>query len=543
MIGVLAFVVTPAFFLPLLLGSALDFAARNQPAALDALTRLLATIFLSYSGVAIGVIAAFEWDALAFDRRDAMVLGPLPIPGRAIVAAKAAALAALLFIVAGCINVLTAVTFSLVATSNQGIVATGRLFVAHVLATTAAAVFVFCSLVTIRSAVGLLGRGRVVVGSLLQFALVSALLCFFLFAPTAVTLEFPRRADATQMVRMHMQTIPAWSPTRWFAALYDELRGTAPAAEARQALVAIALVIGSVFAALASIMAGYRHQLRLALTPSAAPRVVAGARLPRAAARVLAGRSRPARAIADFIVVTLARSRAQQAPIAMNAAIAVVMIVLDVYQRRGEIAAVLHLSVVMSPLPLLGAFWVAVGFRASFFVPSELPAAWTFRMNAVNVSSVRHAAIRGAMGAMLVPAAAACAVILSARLTWLEMIRNASFVALAVIVLIELLASTVAFTPYTRPYEPGHAKLKTRWPLYIIGACAFAYGLVAVERACWTSPSRFTGLLTGLAALAVTIDLAGRARRPSPMDAIEELVGADGRMAVLGIGAIGLRRR
>ena len=89
-------------------------------------------------------------------------------------------------------------------------------------------------------------------------------------------------------------------------------------------------------------------------------------------------------AIADFMVMTLARSRAHQAPIAINAAIAVAMIVLDVYHRPGEAAVLVHPSAALS-LPLLAAFWVAVGLRASFFVPSELTAAWTFSMNAVAI--------------------------------------------------------------------------------------------------------------------------------------------------------------
>jgi hypothetical protein len=527
--------------LPLQLGGPFEFASLRYPALLDGLTRLLATIFLTYSMIAIGVIAAFEWDVLAFDRRDAMVLGPLPVSGRTIVATKASALAALLLIVAVGINGLTAFTFSLVAAAHQGVWATARLFLAHVMATTAASVFVFCTLVTVRSAVDRLGRGRMVIGSLLQFALISALLCFLILAPTAVTLEFPRHGGPVQTIGVHMQPIPVWSPTNWFAALYDELRG-APAAEARQALVAIALVIGSALAALAAILAGYRHQLRLALTPSASLGTVAAARLPRALARALAGRSRPARAIADFMVTTLASSRAHQAPIAMNAAIAVAMIVLDMYQRPGEAAAPVHLSAALSPLPLLAAFWVAVGFRASFFVPSELPAAWTFRMNAVNVSSVRHAAIRGVMAAMLVPAAAACAVIVSARFSWSEMVRHASFVALAVIVLIELLALTVTFTPYTRPYEPGHAKLKTRWPLYLIGAYGFSYRLVALERLCWADLTWFAGLLICLAALAIALDVAGRARaEPNSADEREALANDLGPMAVLGIGAVAPR--
>ena len=123
---------------------------------LDALTRLLATIFLAYSMVMIGVIAAFEWDALAFDRRDAMVIGPLPVAGPIVVAAKTSALAALLLIAAGSINALTAVTFSLVATAHQSIWAMARMFAAHMVATMTASAFVFTTLVTVRSIVSLL---------------------------------------------------------------------------------------------------------------------------------------------------------------------------------------------------------------------------------------------------------------------------------------------------------------------------------------------------------------------------------------------------
>ena len=36
---------------------------------------------------------------------------------------------------------------------------------------------------------------------------------------------------------------------------------------------------------------------------------------------------------------------------------------------------------------------------------------------------------------------------------------------------------TIDFVPFTRPYEPGHAKLKTRWPLYAIASALTAYAL------------------------------------------------------------------
>ena len=66
---------------------------------------------------------------------------------------------------------------------------------------------------------------------------------------------------------------------------------------------------------------------------------------------------------------------------------------------------------------------------------------------------------------------------------WHEALWHTSFVALLVLVLVEVVAVTVPFTPFTRAYEPGHAKLKTRWPLYVIGVYVFAYLLVRIGQA------------------------------------------------------------
>ncbi len=57
--------------------------------------------------------------------------------------------------------------------------------------------------------------------------------------------------------------------------------------------------------------------------------------------------------------------------------------------------------------------------------------------------------------------------------------RSASIVALGV--LVEALALTVRHVPFTRPYPPGHARLKTRWPLHLIGMYAVAYLPVQLE--------------------------------------------------------------
>src|SRR5690349_12721483 len=124
MIGVVAFLITPAL--------------------LEPMTRQMATVYITYSMVGVGVISAVMWDALSFDRRDAMVLGPLPLRASTVIAAKLTALAALLLIVAFVVNVITAVPFSMVAGNHKAAIGVVRHFIAHMVATMTASVFVFC---------------------------------------------------------------------------------------------------------------------------------------------------------------------------------------------------------------------------------------------------------------------------------------------------------------------------------------------------------------------------------------------------------------
>jgi hypothetical protein len=537
MIGVLAFLITPTIFLPIRLAEKFELASLRFPLMVDPLTRLTATMFVTFGIVTVGLIAAFEWDTLALDRRDAMVLGPLPVPGRIIVTAKLAALGALLLLASSGINLLTAVTFSLVATTHQPFAATVRLFAAHVVTTMSASAFVFCSLVTVRAIVGVFARGLVALGTLFQFAMMTALLCFIVFVPSSLQLEWHQVPHhPRQLVGVRMAPIPPWMPTRWFVALYDVVRGATPQGAPFEPLIALALTIASLVTAIVTVRWAYRHHIRAALAPSASNGAAAGARLMRVVARVCAGSRAPARATADFIVATVARNRAQQAPIAMNAALGAVIIVLELTRRGSDFAGLVHPSTALSRIPLLIAFWLAVGLRASFFVPSELPAAWTFRTNAPDGSRSSHAAMRGALVSLLVCPATLLTFVVLAATGWHDALWHASFVALAVLVLIEIVALTVPFVPFTRPYEPGHAKLKTRWPLYVIGVYVSAYLFVRIEKACRSDPISFAILLLSVTALAAALDVVGevRARRRLP-NTPDDLADDEGRIAVLDI--------
>jgi len=419
-------------------------------------------VLVGYSMVTVGLIAVFVWDALSFDRRDAMVLGPMPLRGSTIITSKLAALTAFLLGSSAAVNLLNAVVFGLETSDQFGAKALVLHVVACLVVTCAGAMLVFAAIVMIRGAIAVIGGPRLAAaaGSLLQFVFVVALLAFVigLFAS-------PMRRG-----RLVIPTLTSWSPTTWFVAWFEVLRGSDRGAWpelvalARRGMGALAIVVGG--AVLASI-AAFHRQMQLALTPSASPGPLGRARVSRAVARLFVPRDRVARATSDFILTTIARSGAQQAPIAIGAAVGLALVVLGFVRERGEIAAMLLV------VPLLLAYWTAIGLRASFFVPSELAAAWTFHANAPDRSPSYRRGIRASIVGFLAPGAALVALATGGT-------GHAVRVAFVVVALANLLVLTIDFVPFTRAYEPGHAKLKTRWPLYAFGSYAFSYGALQI---------------------------------------------------------------
>jgi hypothetical protein len=506
-IGVVAFLITPGLLIPIQLSGAFEFAAVRFPAMLDPLIRLLATIFITYGIVSMGVIAAFTWDSLGFDRRDAMVLGPLPVGGATIIGAKLAALAALLLAGAATVNITTAVSFALIASNHTGGSALARHFGAHLVATMTAATFVFCLLVTIRALIGMVAAGRTAMTSILQFALVSTSLSFIVLAPTALHVLPGRRGAA----RVEMQSIPEWSPSNWFLGVYEVIRGTGSgefeAAAVRGTVVTILVAAAAVLATIAS----YHRQMQLALTPAPSAGLQPAARAQLVVTRWIAGRDPIARTVAEFVVATGMRNRPQQVPVAINAAIGVAVIAASLSRAGGEIAALTHPRTVVLWIPMVFGYWLTIGIRAAFFVPSELPASWTFHANAPANSAAYWVGTRAAMRILIIPpafllTAGVIAPLLGARIAaW-----HAAFVVLMLAALIELVALTIDSVPFTSPYRPGHAKLKSRWPLYLLGMFAFAYWPVRAELSALGGSE--VPMLAWPAAAAVTFHLAGRRR-------------------------------
>lgn len=435
-------------------------------------------LFITHSMVTLGLITVFVWDALTFDRRDAMVLGPLPLAGSTIAAAKLAALAAFLVGASLVVNAPVAVLFALETSDQFGGAVFATHFTAHLAATVGGGAFVSAAIVSFRGLVVLAAgpRAAAALAPFMQFLFVVAILSFVILSPAVW--KIPHRAlvnpDAT-----------GWLPMSWFLGMFERIRGSSRAyfiPLATRSFVALPAAIGT--AALVSV-ATFRRQMRSTLTPAATPGSIGLAALGaivRRLARLLAGRDPVARATADFVSVTLARNRRQQGPVAMCAAIGAAIVLASLVQKGGSLALLMRPRPLVLWIPLVLAYWTVTGLRASFLMPSELPAAVTFAVNGPAATRAYWSGVRGAMIAWLAPPVSVIALLVTGLLLgWRVAAWHTAFVAGMVAALIELAVMTIDRVPFTRPYAAGDAKLRRRWLLYFFGMYAFAYWPVRIE--------------------------------------------------------------
>jgi hypothetical protein len=300
-------------------------------------------------------------------------------------------------------------------------------------------------------------------------------------------------------------------PISWFAALFELIRGSREPAIpqlADQALIGLPI---SVAAAIAVTFAGYWKQMRAALAPSA--RVASTARIRRRLAGIVTGRDRVARATSEFVLTTLARSRVQQAPIAIASALGVAIISVAIVTRDGGLAELRTPRTVVLWIPIIVGYWVIVGLRASFALPTELKAAWAFRVHADLPSTSYWSGVRAAMLAFAIgPALFVNALVVLPLLGWRIAATHSLVVTVAIAITVQFASLLVEGVPFTRAYPPGHTKLKTRWHLYLLGMWAIAYLPVRWEIAVLNDPVGLAGLLAKGVGVFVVLEIAARYR-------------------------------
>jgi hypothetical protein len=475
-------------------------------------------VFVTYSAVAVGCVGAAIWDVLVFDRRDALVLGPLPVPAAIVALAKAAAIASVMLAAALAVNLFNAIAFAFATADRLGAAALVRHFAAHLTATAGAAVFVFSVLLTVRGVVGAVASARAAaaIGTVVQFVFVLAVLAIVILCPVILRV---RHAALVNFTVTHAL------PTAWFLGVFEWIRGSDRWYVHQLAVrAAIGTGVAIAAAALTSSVAVCRH-LRRNAAATTLDGVGGGARLRRAIARRLIGSDGVAAGIADFMLLTLARSRAQRTPLAMNVAVGVALAAAAAVQ--SDRAALSAPGVVVLWIPLVLAYWTIVGLRASCFVPAEVPAAWVFEMRRRSRRDAQHVAIRAVFTASVLPSIVVVSLLTAIYpLGPAKAVAHAALAAAVVMLLSEIAAWTIPFVPFTRPYQAGRAKLRTRWWLYLVGTYLAAAWPASFEVWAIDHPPALVAATVACIALAFALDYVGRQhwlerREPAADDAAD----------------------
>ena len=452
----------------------------NRPEALIQLIVVHRLLFVTLTMIALGFVALVVWEGVFPDRRDARVIGVLPLAGSTLVIGRLAALAALAAIFQIGTNAVPTLMYGplLAAYGAASNILTGAF--AHIVATSAAGAFVFFLLIALQGILLNLGTRRVAakLGVAMQVTFVVALLQLIFFFPHL------RRLITGDVGTVVNDPVLRYVPSVWFLALYDVLGGS-PAQGTWPAARLGLLASGGAMTAATGLMAlTHARLLRLALEAQPLGRSRRW-RLPgwRSPLRWLP-RKPQARAIRQFTIRTLARSRTHRMLLALYGGVGLALVVsglLPLVFIRG-FTGFAQPSVPVLSAPFVLMFLLLVGMRACFALPIEPKANWAIR---IAEPAARRPALNGVRDAMLLavvlPVTVVAAAIAAALWgSWPALVHGVVSLAMGLL-LIEALLVALRKLPFTCTYFPGLARVRMLWWAYLTAFTTFSFSTPLVE--------------------------------------------------------------
>lgn len=476
------------FFSSMLGFGALLFDRRLPPQALQAALWGMEHFLISTTMLVVGLFAVLSWDSTFPDRRDVMVLAPLPIRARTLFLAKVAAAASALGLTVVALNCFAGLGWPLhfVPKGGNGL----RSLAAYWITVFSAGVFNFCCVLGVQGlAAQLLPRRYFLrLSAFLQMAAFCLFVSSYFMEPPLRTLQ----AFAAPQNQWALE----WLPSSWFFGFFHQLNGSMQPvffALARRAWIGLGI---SVFGTAVAYGLSYFRTLRKIVEE---PDIVPGSGgvhwLPRFGNLLETG-------VVQFSVRTLARSRQHRVMLAFFLGIGFALLVF-VLKNPGPKDARLG-----SDLPLLFVTVAVmcitvVGTRVVFSMPINLRANWIFRVTQVSGTREYMAAIRRPLFVLAVaPVWILSAALLFSIWPW--------WLAADHLVVLGLLGSTVAYVclaafrkiPFTCSYLPGKSYLHMAFLTAAFLMLAIVRGVVFESAALrdWTS---YTVMVSFLAVAAL----------------------------------------
>lgn len=462
--------------------------------------------FIALAMIVMAGLALVQWHTLRPDRRDYLILLPLPVRQTTILWAKLAALAWLFGVFAAGLAGFGPI-FSLVlfASGSPTLGEVLRWAAAHIVAIVAASGFVFSGVLALHGVLLVLLGPRAFrrVSLWVQSAAIFAVALALLLLPLVTWSTYPlKRAGGLALHAM---------PTMWFLGIYQTVGGRAdPDFRALATLGWSALAFASSIAALTH-LAGYRRHIRTTLeTMEVARSRPSLRRLGTRLAGVICGGLPHRHAIFSFGVRTLTRSPRHRFIMALALGIACAVVTVALLQsmssasegwRPPDAWAVFSIQYALT-------FFLVGAARFATIVPSELRASWILRLLAPpSTAAVRSGYMRALLWCGVAPLVVALLPIDAALVGWRMASAHAVVGLVVAAILVEIVFFGFVSMPFAAALPPGTGSPRARWIGYWLGLTLYAFALPEIEALALGQPQGLAWLLgvglVGLIALKV----------------------------------------
>jgi hypothetical protein len=331
--------------------------------------------------VVTGLVMTYKWDSLFPDRRDYLILIPLPISGRRLFAAKAAALAIFIgfFIVAT----------NLVLTIASAFIAPGAI-AGHIAGVWGGSIFAalyFATLQGVLINVTTPSAFRRISPSI-QMVSIALLITVLLVIPLIVVGLRPLAVANSSLLD--------YFPPVWFLGLYEVLQPSASVLSKASHWAWTGIGMTGIFgvAVALSYVVGYRRHARKILEGPEANDLTPGwwenLRIGALHSCLLPNAFQ--RAAFDFIEKISRRNPKHQISTALYSGMGLALALSSLFViDRGEAFPLQLSSSGVLQAPAVLSFLAVAGWRATFSIPYELPANWLFQMTSGSAAEFRKA--------------------------------------------------------------------------------------------------------------------------------------------------------
>ena len=460
----------------------------------------------------VGLVTVISWDSTFPDRRDVMVLSPLPVSPRTILIAKVAASATLLGVTILTLNFATGLAWPLFIGSHHesswGVLQSLGAYWFTIIASSA---FLFSFVLSVQGFTALLlpRRAFLALSAFLQIVAFGLVLGVYFLQPSITTFA--------EITGPENHWLLAWSPSFWFFALFNELNGSLPSQLHWLAAKAwTGLLLALLGAAVSLFLCYFRTMKKTVEEPDLIPNPRGWHWTPRFGNALQS-------AIVLFSLRSLVRSRQHRLAFAFYLAV-ICSIALSWLHVELSSPGRMPLSAEFMTSTFVMIGFAVFGLRSVFSLPISLNANWMLRTTQLRRSETYVAATRYTLLVLAIVPVWCISALLSLRLKPFYQVAG-HMVILALIGWIFVELSLIGFykVPFTCSYLPGKVHVQVVFWCFLLLLVIFAMVTAEYEQPALSNPVRTMLTLVVLIAIGLVLWIHNHQRAKSAVLYFEEL--------------------